>query len=326
MAENYWYSSLSGQEIEDTLLGAVRGDIDQNQTTSWKARARANIGAGESNSTFKILGYFDTLEDLQEWLQQLPHSGDAYGIGTASPYDVYVYDGIHNTWVDNGPIAYSDALIDDNDISLERTWSSTKINTEVGAVRTLANAAQSAADAAQTTADGKAPISHASPATTYGVGDGTNYGHVKLSDTPDANQDVGDGVAATPAAVQAAIDKATRTLLWTNPNPDAAFNAQTITLSESASNFTKIEVVFFVNNTVNNPLTEIVQFESGYRMHAWYWADTGGTSGVAYFMVRQITNQVTGTTIDFANLFHTPNKGTVSQNILVPWKVYGLRA
>ena len=40
------------------------------------------------------------------------------------------------------------------------------------------------------------------------MGNGTNYGHVKLSDTPDANQDVGDGVAATPAAVQSAYDAA----------------------------------------------------------------------------------------------------------------------
>lgn len=131
MAENYWYSSLSGQEIEDTLLGAVRSDVDQSLTTSEKARARANIGAGESNSTFKILGYFPTLADLQEWLQILPEPGDAYGIGTASPYDIYVWDGAHNTWVNNGPIVLSDALIDDEDISTDHTWSSTKINTEL---------------------------------------------------------------------------------------------------------------------------------------------------------------------------------------------------
>lgn len=131
MAENYYYSSLSGDEIEQTLLGAVRFNTDQNLTTSQKAAARANIGAGESNSTFKILGYFDTLQDLQEWLQILPEPGDAYGIGTSSPYDIYVWDGAHSTWVNNGPIVLSDALIDDEDISTEHTWSSTKINTEL---------------------------------------------------------------------------------------------------------------------------------------------------------------------------------------------------
>lgn len=131
MSENYWYSSMSGQEIEDTLLGAVRFNADQTLTTSQKAAARANIGAGEANSTFKILGYFDTLQDLQEWLQQLPQSGDAYGIGTESPYDVYVYDGIHSEWVNNGPIAYSDALIDDEDVSSNKAWSSSKISAEL---------------------------------------------------------------------------------------------------------------------------------------------------------------------------------------------------
>jgi len=140
MSENYYYSSLSGDEIEATLLGAVRFNADQNLTTSQKAAARANIGAGEANSTFKILGYFDTLEDLQEWLQQLPQSGDAYGIGTESPYDVYVYDGIHNEWVNNGPIAYSDALIDDEDVASNKAWSSSKISTELATKQAKINA------------------------------------------------------------------------------------------------------------------------------------------------------------------------------------------
>ena len=131
MAENYYYSTLSGDEIENRLIGGVLFNTDQALTTSQKAVARANIGAGEANSTFKILGYFDTLEDLQEWLQVLPQSGDAYGIGTESPYDVYVYDGIHNEWVNNGPIAYSDALIDDEDVSSNKAWSSSKISAEL---------------------------------------------------------------------------------------------------------------------------------------------------------------------------------------------------
>ena len=131
MAENYYYSTLSGDEIENRLIGGVLFNTDQALTTSQKAVARANIGAGEANSTFKILGYFDTLEDLQEWLQVLPQSGDAYGIGTESPYDVYVWDGVHNVWVNNGPIAYSDALIDDEDVASNKAWSSSKISTEL---------------------------------------------------------------------------------------------------------------------------------------------------------------------------------------------------
>ena len=140
MAENYFYSSLSGEEIENRLIGGVLFNTDQDLTTSQKAIARANIGAGESNSTFKILGYFDTLQDLQEWLQQLPQAGDAYGIGTESPYDVYVWDGVHNVWVNNGQIAYSDALIDDEDIASNKAWSSSKINTELATKQAKINA------------------------------------------------------------------------------------------------------------------------------------------------------------------------------------------
>lgn len=33
-----------------------------------------------------------------------PLPGDSYGIGETNPYDVYVYDGISNTWKNNGSI------------------------------------------------------------------------------------------------------------------------------------------------------------------------------------------------------------------------------
>ena len=45
MAENYWNSSLTGEDIEATLLGTVRGDITQNKGDTWKAQARQNIDA-----------------------------------------------------------------------------------------------------------------------------------------------------------------------------------------------------------------------------------------------------------------------------------------
>lgn len=56
--------------------------------------------------------------------------------------------------------------------------------------------------------DAKAPTSHASTATTYGAGTGTNYGHVKLSDSTGTTSGASAGVAATPTAVKAAYDKA----------------------------------------------------------------------------------------------------------------------
>lgn len=55
----------------------------------------------------------------------------------------------------------------------------------------------------------KAPTSHASSATTYGVGSSTNYGHVKLSDNTSSTSSTGEGTAATPAAVKAVKDSLT---------------------------------------------------------------------------------------------------------------------
>lgn len=54
-------------------------------------------------------------------------------------------------------------------------------------------------------AQGKAPTSHASSATTYGVGTTQQYGHVKLCDSA-ADVTAASGVAATPAAVKSVAD------------------------------------------------------------------------------------------------------------------------
>lgn len=55
---------------------------------------------------------------------------------------------------------------------------------------------------------GAPPTSHASTKTTHGVGDATQYGHLKLSDATDNLSGVSGGVAATPAAVKSAKDAA----------------------------------------------------------------------------------------------------------------------
>lgn len=64
--------------------------------------------------------------------------------------------------------------------------------------------------ALQTAVSGKATTDHASTAITYGKGDGTRYGHLKLSDSVDSTNNVSDGIAATPAAVKAAHDEASK--------------------------------------------------------------------------------------------------------------------
>lgn len=82
----------------------------------------------------------------------------------------------------------------------------TAASTAAGEAQTAATNAQSAADNAASQAAAKAPISHASSALTYGGGTSTNYGHVKLVDTVAGGEGAANSVAATPAAVNAALN------------------------------------------------------------------------------------------------------------------------
>lgn len=55
---------------------------------------------GDTGSGLVILGYYETLADLQSAIPE-PETGAAYGVGVSAPYDIYVYAG---QWVNNGPI------------------------------------------------------------------------------------------------------------------------------------------------------------------------------------------------------------------------------
>lgn len=62
-----------------------------------------NTGAtGKDGKNFTILGYKDSLEQLQTDVPS-PAQGDAYGVGTVGPYEIYIYDTTKG-WVANGTI------------------------------------------------------------------------------------------------------------------------------------------------------------------------------------------------------------------------------
>lgn len=58
---------------------------------------------GDTGSGFKVLGYFSTQEELESTIVS-PQAGDAYGVGTGAPYDIYIYDAINSAWKNNGPL------------------------------------------------------------------------------------------------------------------------------------------------------------------------------------------------------------------------------
>ena len=57
---------------------------------------------GATGSSFRVLDYYASLSALQSAVPY-PAVGDAYGIGTGEPYDIYIY-GETSGWVNNGPV------------------------------------------------------------------------------------------------------------------------------------------------------------------------------------------------------------------------------
>lgn len=58
---------------------------------------------GQPGNGFKILGYYSTVSALISSVVS-PSAGDAYGVGTSEPYDIYIFDGVTKKWIDNGQL------------------------------------------------------------------------------------------------------------------------------------------------------------------------------------------------------------------------------
>ena len=57
---------------------------------------------GETGSGFKVLGYYGTKAALDAAQKATAEAGDAYGVGTEEPYDIYIFDGITGEFINNG--------------------------------------------------------------------------------------------------------------------------------------------------------------------------------------------------------------------------------
>lgn len=58
---------------------------------------------GADGKGFKILGYYQSASALLNSVQN-PSAGDAYGIGSGEPYDIYIWDAVNAKWVNNGAL------------------------------------------------------------------------------------------------------------------------------------------------------------------------------------------------------------------------------
>ena len=68
-----------------------------------KGETGAQGPKGETGAGFLVKGYYETASALEASVQA-PMAGDAYGVGTSEPYDIYIFDGATESWINNGPL------------------------------------------------------------------------------------------------------------------------------------------------------------------------------------------------------------------------------
>lgn len=118
----------------------------------------------------------------------------------------------------------------------------------------------------------KAPTNHASGATTYGVGDASNYGHLKLSDSTTSTSSTSSGIAATPKAVKTISD----TLSTEISDRQAADNELKAKIADINSELTTDNLFYDLSKYVNSD-NKLVTDDSGVQYLSY-----SGTFDVVY--------------------------------------------
>lgn len=122
----------------------------------------------------------------------------------------------------------------------------------------------------KTLLNAKAPTSHASTATSYGMGTASNYGHVKLSDSTSSTSAASAGIAASPKAVKAAYDLASAANTAASTAQTAAAAAQSTAnaaMPKSGGTFTGV--------VTGSPVTASSWSFKNISVHTSTWEDTG---------------------------------------------------
>lgn len=91
--------------VDETTGNWFKWDATAGAFADTGVAATGPIGPkGETGSGFKVLGYYGTKAALDAAQKATAAAGDAYGVGTAEPYDIYIFDGITGEFINNGPL------------------------------------------------------------------------------------------------------------------------------------------------------------------------------------------------------------------------------
>lgn len=102
---NRHYRPADGRAVEvgyylSAYSIAVKHGYDGTEE-QWLQSLKGETGA--QGKGFTVLGRYNSYEDLIAAVTE-PEPGDAYNIGTADPYDVYMWDGVNETWTNIGTL------------------------------------------------------------------------------------------------------------------------------------------------------------------------------------------------------------------------------
>ena len=108
--QNWWtWNIADGAYVDTGIYAAGHSPYIGNNGNWWIGAEDTGVAAtgpqgpkGETGSGFKVLDYYATLDALEAAVTS-PSVGDAYGVGTGEPYDIYIY-GKSSGWVNNGPL------------------------------------------------------------------------------------------------------------------------------------------------------------------------------------------------------------------------------
>lgn len=103
-------SEITGPEGDHVELRVQDGKLEYKQSKAADSTYQELLiiedmrgPQGRPGKDFQILGYYDTIADLRTAITS-PEPGEAYGVGTAAPYPIYIWDAVSQDWVNNGAI------------------------------------------------------------------------------------------------------------------------------------------------------------------------------------------------------------------------------